>query len=132
MAVLATFPRLTVVRVPYADDGLDEAAYKKKVGAVITELRLARGIRRQPDLASLVNVSARTVSRWENGHTAPTAWDLRTLSDKLEVPVGVFLDPPTYLDLDELKVSYAAEATLRREMLKRQARRRRGDETPSG
>lgn len=130
MSLAGRYPPLRVVDVPYADDGLDEDAYKKKVGAVITELRLARGIKRQPDLAVLVNVSPRTVSRWENGHTAPTAWDLRTLSDQLRVPVGVFLDPPTYLDLDELQISYAAEATLRREMLKRQARRRRGDETP--
>lgn len=117
--------------MPYADDGLDEEAFKKKLGAVITELRLARGYTRQPDFAKAVNVSARTVGRWENGRTAINAWDLRALSDVLEVPVGTFLNPPDQLDPDELRVNYAAEATLRREMLKRRARRQRGGGAPS-
>lgn len=131
MAPSVRYGPLTVVDVPYADDGLDEETYKKRLGAVITELRLARGFVRQPDLASAVNVSARTVGRWENGITAVTAWDLRTLADVLKVPVAVFLDPPDELDYDTLDVSYQAEATLRREMLKRRARRHRGGGTPS-
>lgn len=115
----------------YADDGLDEKSYKKKLGAVITELRLARGYRRQSRFATAVHVSERTIIRWENGQTSPTAWDMRELADRLEVPVSVFLDPPDRVDLEALSLGYAAEATVRREMMKRQSRRRPDDGTPS-
>jgi transcriptional regulator with XRE-family HTH domain len=131
MALTHTFATSRVQDVAYADDGLDEEAYAKKLGATITELRLIRGFRRQPDFAGEVHVSPRTVIRWENGDTSPSAWDLRTLSDVLEVDVSVFLDPPDHLDYQALRVGHAAGATLRREMVKRQARRRRDDEGPS-
>lgn len=131
MALAVRFLPPSVGDVPYSDDGLDETTYMKKLGYVITQLRLARGFSRQGDFATAVNSSQRTILRWENGQTAPTAWDLRTMSDVLEVPIGTFMDPPDELDFDALRVSYAAEMTVRREMLKRHVRRHRDAGTPS-
>jgi len=123
MAIAPRYWPPTVASVPYADDGLDELTYRKKLGYVLTQLRLARGFTRQPALAAAVGVAPRTIVRWEKGETAPSAWDLRTLSDTLEVPIATFIDPPDELDFAALKIGYAAEMTARREMLKRQQRR---------
>lgn len=126
MALAARYLPSRVDFVPYADDELDEPTFRKRLGYVITQLRLARGFRRQPDFAAAVGVGARTIIRWEKGETAPNAWDLRRLSDCLEVPIATFIDPPQELDFNALKIGYSAEMTARREMLKRQQRRRGG------
>lgn len=131
MALASHIAAFSVATMPYADDGLDETTYKKKLGYVLTQLRLARGYKRQGDFADAIRSSGRTVLRWENGQTAPTAWELRLISDVLEVPISTFMDPPDELDFGDLRISYSAEMTVRREMLKRQQRRHRAAEEPS-
>lgn len=116
---------------PVADD---ELSYKKRIGAVITELRLLRGFPRQQDLADTLNVHVSTIGRWETGTTMPDAYGIRELARVLNVDYGILIDPPDRLPPDVLDVGSVVAATLRREVVKRAARRRgrRDDETPGG
>lgn len=105
----------------------DEGTYRARLGAVITELRLARGYRRQVDFAEALGVHESTVQRWEAAKTMPSSWDVRNLSRVLGVGASILLDPPDRLPPDVLAVSQAAEATIRREIVKRTNRKgRRG------
>lgn len=106
---------------PVADD---EATYKARLGAVVTELRLARGFARQRDFAVALSVHESTVQRWESGGTLPSAWDIRSLARVLDVDAGLLIDPPDHLPPEVLDVSRAAAATIRRELVKRAGRRR--------
>lgn len=101
----------------------DEGTYRLRFGAVITELRLARGYRRQADFATALSVHESTVQRWESGGTLPNAWDVRNLARVLTVDPGLLIDPPDRLPEDVLDVSRAAAATVRREVAKRVGRR---------
>lgn len=113
-----TFRGSTVM--PVADD---EPTFKLRLGAVITEIRLARGFKRQGALAEKLKVSEATVQRWESGTTMPNAWDLRELARVLKVDPGVLIDPPDQLSPDVLDVTRRVGATVRREIAKRNARR---------
>ncbi len=107
--------------MPVADD---EATYKKRVGAVVTELRLARGFGRQEDFATAMHVDLSTIGRWERGVTLPNAFYIRELARILDVDYAILIDPPDRLPEDVLAVSRAAGATVRREVAKRASRRR--------
>lgn len=122
------FGRLTVM--PMADG---EESYKKRMGAVVTELRLARGFERQSDLADAMHVDLSTIGRWERGATLPNAFYIRELARLLGVDYAILIDPPDRLTDDVLAVSREAGATVRRELVKRSARRRarRGGGRPS-
>ena len=113
--------RLTVM--PVADD---EETYKKRMGAVVTELRIARGFRRQEDFAIAMHVDLSTIGRWERGATLPNAFYIRELARVLDVDYGILIDPPDRLSDEVLAVSRAAGATVRRELAKRASRRRGG------
>lgn len=108
------------MRVP--EDETEES-YGKRLGAVITELRLARGMARQQDLADRMGRHVATVQRWETSGSMPNAWNIRELAEVLGVDVGTLLYPPDHLSPDILAVSRSAAATVRREMVKRAARR---------
>ena len=114
-------PATTVMRVP--EDETEES-YALRLGAVITELRLARGMARQQDLADRMGRHVATIQRWETAGSMPNAWNIRELADALEVDVGTLLYPPDQLSPDILAVSRAAAATVRREMVKRSTRRK--------
>jgi len=102
-----------------------EASYGRRLGAVITELRLARGFAKQADLAEAMGRHVSTIQRWETSGSMPNAWNIRELAEALTVDVGILLYPPDQLPPDVLEVSRAAAATVRREMMKRSARRKK-------
>jgi transcriptional regulator with XRE-family HTH domain len=114
--------------MPVADD---EETYKKRVGTVITELRLGRGFRQQAAFATAMHVDVSTIGRWERGDTLPNAFYIRELARLLDVDYAILIDPPDRLSDDVLAVSRVAGATVRREVVKRAARRRLGGGTPS-
>ena len=114
-------PAVTVVRVP--EDETEES-YGRRLGAVITELRLARNMPRQQDLADRMGRHVATIQRWETNGSMPNAWNIRELAEALEVDVATLLYPPDQLSPEILAVSRSAAATVRREMVKRSARRR--------
>lgn len=57
-----------------------------KTGKLIWELRTERGLTQQ-ELASLLNVSPTTVSKWENGRGLPDISMLEPLAKTLDVPI---------------------------------------------
>lgn len=114
----------TVYRVGDEDT---EDSYGRRLGAVITELRLARNFDTQQKLADAMGRHVSTIQRWETGGSMPNAWNIRELAEALSVDVGTLLYPPDQLSPDILDVSRAAAATVRREMVKRASRRARRD-----
>jgi transcriptional regulator with XRE-family HTH domain len=64
-----------------------DTADKKALGARIAEAREAKGIKRQAELARMLNppVTRSSVAQWESGNTEPSANNLRQLSDILGV-----------------------------------------------
>lgn len=109
--------------VPVAEDETEES-YGRRLGAVITELRLARGMPRQQDLADRMGRHVSTIQRWETAGSMPNAWNIRELADALEVDVVTLLYPPDQLSPEVLAVTRSAAATVRREMVKRSTRRK--------
>lgn len=101
-----------------------EDSYGRRLGAVITELRIARGFRTQQLFANHMHRHVSTVGRWETAGTMPNAWNIRELAEGLNVDANLLLYPPDQLPEDVLDVSRAAAATVRREMTKRAARRK--------
>jgi transcriptional regulator with XRE-family HTH domain len=101
-----------------------EDSYGRRLGAVITEIRLARGYDTQQKLADAMGRHVSTIQRWETNGSMPNAWNIRELAEALTVDVGTLLYPPDHLSPDVLDVSRAAAATVRREMVKRAARRK--------
>jgi transcriptional regulator with XRE-family HTH domain len=114
-------PRNTVLPMAEADT---EDSYGRRLGAVITELRLARGMDTQQKLADKMGRHVATIQRWETAGSMPNAWNIRELAAVLEVDVAILLYPPDTLSPDILDVSRAAAATVRREMVKRSVRRK--------
>lgn len=64
---------------------------QKKVGRFLKELRSKKGIT-QEQLAEFMNVSNRTVSRWETGSNMPDLDVLIELADYYEVEIRELLD----------------------------------------
>lgn len=83
---------LTVGDVPDTKPSGD-AAYLKRLGEVIVEIRVIRGIS-QARLAAEVNKSEAALSRWENGKAAPEATDMRRIRAALGMPSRWFFEPP--------------------------------------
>ena len=71
----------------------------RKIGIFIRELRIAQGIS-QNDLAKLLNISRKAISRWENGRGLPDISLLLPLSEKL----GVTVDEILRAELHEKKI----------------------------
>lgn len=64
---------------------------QKKTGALLKELRNEKGLT-QEQFAEIVNVSNRTVSRWENGNNLPDLDILIQISDFYEIDLRQLLD----------------------------------------
>lgn len=64
---------------------------QRKVGAFLKELRKDKGVT-QEQLAEKLNVSNRTVSRWETGNNMPDLGVLVELADYYEVEIREILD----------------------------------------
>ena len=64
---------------------------QKKIGVFLKELRKEKELT-QEQLAEIVQVSNRTVSRWENGNNMPDLDILIELSDFYEVELREILD----------------------------------------
>lgn len=64
---------------------------QKKIGVFLKELRKKKGLT-QEQLAEIVQVSNRTVSRWENGNNMPDLDILIELSDFYKVDLREILD----------------------------------------
>ncbi len=64
---------------------------QQKVGAFLKELRKQKGLT-QEQFAEIVNVSNRTVSRWENGNNMPDLDILIEISDYYEIDLREILD----------------------------------------
>ena len=63
----------------------------KKIGVLLKELRNEKGLT-QEQFAEIMNVSNRTVSRWENGNNLPDLDVLIQISDYYEVELRELLD----------------------------------------
>lgn len=83
-------PSLASVPEPIAEE-----AYQRMLGSAIVELRVLRGVS-QAELAEALDRSEAAVSRWETGKVTPTAYDLRRLSEVLEVPAEWLAFPPDW------------------------------------
>lgn len=64
---------------------------QKKIGLLLKELRKEKGLT-QEQFAEIVNVSNRTVSRWENGNNMPDLDILIQISDYYEINLRELLD----------------------------------------
>lgn len=64
---------------------------QKKTGLLLKELRNEKGLT-QEQFAEIVNVSNRTVSRWENGNNMPDLDILIQISDYYEIDLRELLD----------------------------------------
>ena len=60
---------------------------QRKIGSFLKELRQSKGIT-QEQLAEQLNVSNRSVSRWETGNNLPDLSLLITLADFYDIEVG--------------------------------------------
>lgn len=61
-----------------------------KTGKLIAELRKSKGLTQQ-QLAEQLNLSNKTISKWENGSGSPDVSNLPVLADVLEVTVDELL-----------------------------------------
>lgn len=64
---------------------------QKKIGTLLKELRNEKGLT-QEQFAEIVNVSNRTISRWENGNNLPDLDILIQISDFYEIDLRKLLD----------------------------------------
>ncbi len=65
---------------------------QQKIGRFLRELRSEQGLT-QAQVAERLNVSNRSVSRWENGATMPDFDLLMQLSDCYNIEVGELFSP---------------------------------------
>ena len=74
-----------------------------KIGEIILQRRKELGMT-QKTLAERLNVTDRSVSRWECGVNLPDVETLKTIAKVLEVPVSYF-----YEDVKEKEINYTEE-----------------------
>ena len=60
------------------------------IGKFIQEIRKEKGLT-QKELAELIGVSDKTISKWENGNSSPDTSMLMSLSEALEITVNELL-----------------------------------------
>jgi len=91
---------------------MDEMGYRVRLGQVIAEVRTLEHVT-QGDLAERIGRTPAAISRWENGHTLPTAFDLRRISEALRMPPDLLLFPPARQMTEiELRLRQAAQEGL--------------------
>jgi transcriptional regulator with XRE-family HTH domain len=89
---------------------MDEMGYRERLGQVIAEVRALEHVTQQ-ELAERIGRTPAAVSRWENGHTLPTAYDLRRISEALVMPPDLLLFPPAQqVSAVELALRQAVQA----------------------
>ena len=99
----------------------------QRIGALITDLRNKKSMS-QTQLARKLNVSPKTVSKWENGHGLPHIDTLHKLCEILDVDINEILsserinseqfDTDTLaIEADELRENKAKNATKKRMIL---------------
>ena len=69
---------------------------QQKIGSFLKKLRKEKSLT-QEQLAEQLNVSARTVSRWETGETVPNTETLKLLSRVYDVSINTLLGAPRQL-----------------------------------
>jgi transcriptional regulator with XRE-family HTH domain len=80
-----------------SDSVFDEETFQDRLGRLIVEFRLLRGIT-QEQLAHDLGRSTAALSRWENGHSTPTLHDGHKLAELLDAPPEFLLNPPVLPD----------------------------------
>lgn len=72
---------------------LDDAAFRSRLGRAIARTRSLRGLT-QAQLARRIGRSEAAISRWEQGHSPPDAFDVHRLCVALNAPAELFIHPP--------------------------------------
>lgn len=67
-----------------------EVVKSTKFANTIYSIRRDRNLT-QKDLADLIGVSDRTISKWENGTTVPDLWQIRNICKKLEISPSLLI-----------------------------------------
>ena len=93
---------------------------QRKIGSFLKELRKEKGLT-QEQLAEMMNVSGRTVSRWETGSNMPDLDILIEMSDYYDVDIRELLDGERKSERmdQELKETIEKVADYSNEMKKR-------------
>src|SRR5690348_1813567 len=73
--------------------GPDEDAYLLRLGRTIARVRKHYAGLGQQELADRIGVAMNTISRWENGATSLSAYDLSRLWQALNCPAEWLLNP---------------------------------------
>lgn len=102
----------------------------RKVGALIAELRKEKGLT-QAELAEKLNISNRTVSKWENGDGYPDITILFDLANVLGVTVDELLKGETQI-VDEEKEDFSFRFTDNRKTIVKQTRLIQSKKKPVG
>ena len=90
------------------------------IGKFIQEIRKEKGLT-QKELAELIGVSDKTISKWENGNSSPDTSMLMSLSEALEVTVNELLSAER---ISPENYSMKAEETIMTLMKENEAGRR--------
>jgi transcriptional regulator with XRE-family HTH domain len=104
-----------VSNVPDVPPLPDEDSYLRLVGRSIEAFRKAKGLTQQ-ELGTLCTVDKNTISRWENGKTSLSAYNLHLLTEHLSVDGDWLLRPAdsiTEVDARAAIVRRAAQEAAR-------------------
>jgi len=82
-----------------------------KTGLLIKELRIKKGLT-QEELASLTELSARTIQRIENGEVDPRAYTLQMIAKALEVDFSLFVEEEIGADKELQKIGNGSWSAL--------------------
>ena len=81
---------------------------QKKIGSFLKELRKEKGIT-QEQFAEIINVSGRTVSRWETGNNMPDISLLVEIADYFDVSIPEIINGERKSEVMEKEVKEVAE-----------------------
>jgi transcriptional regulator with XRE-family HTH domain len=104
-----------VSNVPDVPPLPDEDSYLRLVGRSIEAFRKAKGLTQQ-ELGTLCSVDKNTISRWENGKTSLSAFNLHLLTEHLDVDGDWLIRPAdsiTEVDARAAIVRRAAQEAAR-------------------
>jgi len=95
----------------------------QRIGALITDLRNKKNMS-QAHLARKLNVSPKTVSKWENGHGLPQIDTLHKLCEILDVDINELLSneefiAEQYVDQQEVSLQTLADSTQSKDTLRK-------------
>ena len=97
---------------------------QQKIGTFLKQLRQERQLT-QENLAEIMCVTNRSVSRWENGETIPNTETLKLLSKLFDVSINTLLGSPRKLicqccgmPLDDSSISRETDGTFNEEYCK--------------